>query len=40
MADTIGMIDIQGKNFERAVKGFANKNDAVKFAKKEIGVDK
>ena len=25
MADTIGEIDIQGKNFERAVKGFANK---------------
>ncbi len=25
MADTIGEIDIRGKNFERAVKGFANK---------------
>lgn len=25
MADTIGQIDIRGKNFERAVKGFANK---------------
>ena len=25
MADTIGEIDIQGSNFERAVKGFANK---------------
>ncbi len=25
MADTIGQIDIRGQNFERAVKGFANK---------------
>lgn len=25
MADTIGMVDIRGQNFERAVKGFANK---------------
>lgn len=25
MADTVGEIDIRGKNFERAVKGFANK---------------
>ena len=25
VADTIGEIDIRGKNFERAVKGFANK---------------
>ena len=25
MADTIGQIDIRGKNFEKAVKGFANK---------------
>ena len=25
MADTIGEVDIRGENFERAVKGFANK---------------
>jgi len=25
MADTVGEIDIRGQNFERAVKGFANK---------------